>query len=116
MEPVSADDKPSCVDYAKGDYGPTTITSESICQEACQTAEGLPIGDFNDEKVDETDPGHQKCTCLKKDNSGKVLENRGLCEDGVPNSGGPGVMDSVAKTAVTGTMIAVTAAILAASL
>ena len=117
LEPVSAaDDKPSCVDYSKGDFGPTTITSEQICQEACQTAEGLPVGDFNDNKKEgePSDLGHQKCTCKKIDNNGNSVETRGLCEDGVPDtSGGPGgTMDGV----VAGMTVAVTAAILAASL
>ena len=72
----------SCTNYTKGEFGPDTITSDEICELACQKAEGLPVGRFKSEEED-----YKKCTCLKIDNSGAATETRGLCEDGTPSSG-----------------------------
>ena len=68
---------PSCIDYAKGKFGPATITDDSICEDACQTAEGLPVGRFSSEG-----DSYSKCTCLLIDNSGAATETRDLCQDG----------------------------------
>ncbi len=70
----------SCTNYTKGDYGPTTITENSICEDACLTAEGLPVGDYNSEG-----DFYSKCTCLLVDNSGSATVTRDLCQTGEPS-------------------------------
>jgi hypothetical protein len=76
----------SCRDYAKGNFGPKTITTEAICQQACQTAEGLPIGRFTSE---DEPSNYAKCTCLgNQDGADSTSDTRDLCEDGVPTGAG----------------------------
>ena len=75
-------DAASCTDYTKGKFGPETIASFDICEDACQTAEGLPVGRFKSE-VNNSD--YLKCTCLFIDNSGDSTTVRDLCQDGAPS-------------------------------
>lgn len=61
---------PSCTNYTKGAFGPTTIDSEAVCRSACETAEGLPIGDYNSEPA-------STCNCKKTDGQ----TDRKICDD-----------------------------------
>ena len=70
----------SCTNYTKEKFGPTTITEEVICEDACQTAEGLPVGRFKSEG-----DFYSKCTCLLITNSGEATETRDLCQTGEPS-------------------------------
>ena len=78
-------DAASCTDYTKGKFGPETIASFDICEDACQTAEGLPVGRFKSE-VNNTD--FLKCTCLFIENDGDASTVRDLCQDGAPSGVG----------------------------
>ena len=101
----AADDaKPTCTDYAKGDFGPKTIADNDTCREACETAEGLPVGDYNDD-------GH-KCSCKSEpDSSGNVKETRTICEDAKQDDDGSGG----ATTAAAPTTVLAATAIAAAT-
>eukprot|EP00535_Pseudo-nitzschia_heimii_P010558 CAMPEP_0197176390 /NCGR_PEP_ID=MMETSP1423-20130617/2341_1 /TAXON_ID=476441 /ORGANISM="Pseudo-nitzschia heimii, Strain UNC1101" /LENGTH=124 /DNA_ID=CAMNT_0042625769 /DNA_START=98 /DNA_END=472 /DNA_ORIENTATION=- len=90
------DKKPSCVDYTKGDFAAQTIDAKEICQTACQTAEGLPVGRF---KTDEENPDYAKCTCINEDNTGKTTDTRDLCQDGSAGAT-PATLAAVVATAL----------------
>ena len=89
----------SCTDYAKGEYGPESITSDPICEQACQTAEGLPVGRFKSEGED-----YKKCTCLKIEENGSASETRALCQDETP-SGAERVVAGMGLALATATML-----------
>lgn len=74
---VQAQSHPSCTNYTKGDFGPTTIDSQDICKSACETAEGLSVGDYN------MDP-NSTCNCLND----AATANRKICTDNVAASSG----------------------------
>ncbi|CAB9529070.1 expressed unknown protein [Seminavis robusta] len=61
---------PSCTNYTKGEFGPTTVDSQDVCKSACETAEGLPVGDYNMAP-------NSSCAC--KSNDAKT--DRKLCND-----------------------------------
>mmetsp|Transcript_24318 Transcript_24318/g.51750 ORF Transcript_24318/g.51750 Transcript_24318/m.51750 type:complete len:136 (+) Transcript_24318:342-749(+) len=89
---------PSCANYTKGEFGPDDIVDEDSCRSACETAEGLPVGDYNREEGSD----YATCTCVKKDPAGgSASETRGLCEDGEPGSGaGHAALGTAARVAL----------------
>lgn len=90
----------SCTDYTKGEFGPDTITSDEVCELACQKAEGLPVGRFKSEE------DYKKCTCLKIENDGSASETRDLCEDGTPSGAEQIVFGTGLFLATTTTLVA----------
>ena len=98
MDPtVVAAEKPSCTDYTKGEFEAQTISTKEICESACQTAEGLPVGRFSTE---EGNPDYVKCTCIRENNQG-TTETRDLCMDGAPSGGAmPTTLAAVVATAL----------------
>lgn len=96
---TAQDDKASCTDYAKGAFGPETITGDENCQVACQTAEGLPVGRYDSEP----DVGYARCKCHVIEENGDSSLTRDLCLDGAPSGGatlGFGVVGTAAAILV----------------
>lgn len=86
---ASAQDKPSCLGYSKGNYA-GNVTSEAECRTACETAEGLPTPDFKTSTCEEGTS--YSCECKQCGNNfAECTEYRGLCEDKVC-SGGSGTI------------------------
>jgi len=84
----------SCTNYTKGEFGPQTINDKPVCQNACQVAEGLPVGRFDSAFE------YAKCTCINEDSSGMTTDTRDLCQDGEPlTSGGSSLVRSAALLA-----------------
>lgn len=81
LNPTTAAD--ACIGYSKGAFT-GDVTTQDICETACETAEGLPRPDF---KIAECTTNNitetlYKCSCRRVDNNGNAVENRDLCEDG----------------------------------
>jgi hypothetical protein len=97
---IVADDLASCTDFAKGDFGPETLTADENCQIACQVAEGLPVGRYTSED------GYITCKCLKIEEDGSASQTRDLCADGTPSGAGR-VATGLGVTAAVAMLVAI---------
>ena len=104
VDSVAADEKPSCIDYTKGEFEAQNITSQEICQTACQTAEGFPVGRFNTE---EDNPDYAFCYCIKENDYGLTTDTRDLCKDGALLTSGGSASALTFVTTATATLVVV---------
>jgi len=64
----------ACIGFSDGGYT-GDVTTSSKCQDACETAEGLPVGDLNTRT--DTNGTYYSCKCASRNGNSR----RNLCED-----------------------------------